>query len=241
MKIYDDESFFDSYSQMSRSRQGLEGAGEWWQLKELMPPLKGKRVLDLGCGYGWHCAYARDMGAASVLGVDPSQRMLRRAREINGSDGIRYMLSGIEDFDYRPEEFDVVISNLALHYVEDLSSAYNSIYTTLAPRGVFIMNIEHPSFTGSVNEDWIYASDGTALYWPIDNYFYPGPRTTRFLGHDVKKHHHTLTQILMGLIDAGFSLTAVLEAMPSPSVMDIPGMADEMRRPMMLLVRAEKQ
>ena len=79
------------------------------------------------------------------------------------------------------------------------------------------------------------------LYWPVDDYFYPGERVTHFLGQNVTKQHHTLTQILMGLINAGFRLEVVEEAMPSADMMDIPGMSGEMRRPMMLLIRALKQ
>ena len=52
---YDDDVFFNKYKEMNRSVQGLEGAGEWSQLKQLLPDFEGKRVLDLGCGYGWHC------------------------------------------------------------------------------------------------------------------------------------------------------------------------------------------
>ena len=61
---YDDEHFFEQYAQMTRSRYGLSGAGEWHQLKEMFPSLKGSRVLDLGCGYGWHCKYAVDQACA---------------------------------------------------------------------------------------------------------------------------------------------------------------------------------
>ena len=77
---YDNDIFFAQYAQMSRSRQGLEGAGEWHQLKPLFPPLEGKAVLDLGCGYGWHCAYAAQNGAAQVLGIDSSEKMIAEAR-----------------------------------------------------------------------------------------------------------------------------------------------------------------
>lgn len=73
---------------------------------------------------------------------------------------------------------------------------------------------------------------------PVDNYFYPGERKTNFLGCEVLKEHHTLTQIVMGLLNNGFALEALEEAQPPGEMMDIPGMADEMRRPMMLLVRA---
>ena len=73
---YDDDIFFQKYSQMSRSQQGLAGAGEWETLRKLLPDFKDKRVLDLGCGYGWHCIYAMEHGASSVVGVDISHKML---------------------------------------------------------------------------------------------------------------------------------------------------------------------
>jgi hypothetical protein len=112
---------------------------------------------------------------------------------------------------------------------------------TLKADGVFLLNIEHPVFTAGINQDWIYDSNGRSQHWPVDDYFYPGERVTHFLGQDVTKQHHTLTQILMGLIKAGFQLDAVEEAMPSADMMDIPGMSDEMRRPMMLLIKSVKQ
>lgn len=67
--------------------------------------------------------------------------------------------------------------------------------------------------------------------------------SNNFLGCEVRKQHHTLTQILMGLLNCGFELKAVEEAQPSQEMLDIPGMQDELRRPMMLLVKAkgEKQ
>ena len=67
---YDDEDFFQEYRQMRRSKEGLSGAGEWPALKAMLPDLCGKCVLDLGCGFGWHCKYAADHGAARVVGID---------------------------------------------------------------------------------------------------------------------------------------------------------------------------
>ena len=82
---YDDPAFFAKYSQMPRSRYGLEAAGEWETLRMLLPDFAGRRVLDLGCGYGWHCIYALEHGAAAVTGVDISEKMLAVAREKTGS------------------------------------------------------------------------------------------------------------------------------------------------------------
>lgn len=76
---YDNEQFFEKYSEMERSKKGLDGAGEWSELKKILPIFKEKKVLDLGCGYGWHCKYAVEHGADFVLGTDISSKMLEVA------------------------------------------------------------------------------------------------------------------------------------------------------------------
>ncbi|MDO4277684.1 MAG: class I SAM-dependent methyltransferase [Lachnoclostridium edouardi] len=235
---YDNEKFFEEYGKMPRSREGLSAAGEWHQLKLLFPPLQGKRVLDLGCGYGWHCNFAAEQGAAKILGIDLSKKMIEKAKHENIADQIEYRVCGIEDYEYPENTWDCVISNLALHYVKDIGQIFQKVHKTLKENGVFIFNIEHPVFTSGVGQDWIYTEDGALQYWPIDNYFMTGERKTNFLGCNITKQHHTLTQILMGLLDNGFKLKVVEEAEPSEEMMDIPGMRDELRRPMMLLVKS---
>ena len=234
MNHYDNPEFFAAYAQMSRSQQGLDGAGEWHQLQPLFPDMTGRDVLDLGCGYGWHCRYASDHGAGSVLGIDQSEMMIAEAKKRNDAPGITYRVCSLQEYDYPKESFDLAVSNLVLHYVEDLDAVYRSIHETLRPGGVFLMNIEHPTFTAGVNQQ--FAKDGT---WPVNDYYYPGLRKTDFLGHTIIKYHHTLTQILGGLLKAGFRIEAVEEAMPPEEWRAV--MPDEMRRPMMLLVKAVKE
>ncbi len=238
---YDNDHFFQQYAAMPRSTDGLKAAGEWHQLEPLFPPLQGKRVLDLGCGYGWHCRYAQEHGAAEVLGIDQSVKMLEEASRRNHAPGISYRLCGVEEYEYPESAWDLVVSNLVLHYLDNLDEIFQKVYRTLTQNGVFLFNIEHPVFTAGVGQDWIYGEDGKPLYWPVDNYFRPGERKTGFLGCEVLKQHHTLTQILMGLLRSGFRIDAVEEAQPSPEMLEIPGMADELRRPMMLLVKASVQ
>ena len=233
MNHYDTPEFFAAYAQMNRSQAGLAGAGEWYQMEPLFPDMHGKDVLDLGCGYGWHCKYAADHGARHVIGIDLSDKMISEARKRNKHECIDYRVANLMEWDYLTSAFDVVVSNLVLHYVEDLDKVYRCIHQTLRPGGVFLMNIEHPVFTAGVNQQ--FAKDGT---WPVDDYYYPGKRQTDFLGYCITKYHHTLTQILNGLICAGFCLEAVEEAMPPKEWRAV--MPDEMRRPMMLLVKAVK-
>ena len=70
MNHYDNPEFFAAYAQMSRSQQGLDGAGEWHQLRPLFPNLTGRDVLDLGCGAGGKSLYYASLGAKMVVGVD---------------------------------------------------------------------------------------------------------------------------------------------------------------------------
>ena len=87
---YDNPEFFSQYRRFPRSVEGLSAAGEWHALQKLFPDFSGKRVLDLGCGYGWHCRYAARQGAARVLGLDLSEKMLDRARQMTQEPNIHY-------------------------------------------------------------------------------------------------------------------------------------------------------
>lgn len=237
---YDDKVFFEKYSQMSRSKEGLAGAGEWDALKKLLPSFEGKKVLDLGCGYGWHCIYAVEHGAASVIGVDISQKMLEVAKEKTQYNNVEYIRCAIEDIEFPAESFDIVISSLALHYVEFFEPIAKKVREILKPDGSFIFSVEHPVFTAFGTQDWYYGSNGEILHFPVDNYYYEGKRAATFLGEPVTKYHKTLTTYLNGLLTNGYVLKNVVEPQPPERMMDLPGMKDEMRRPMMLIVAAQK-
>lgn len=237
---YDDPAFFRKYSQMARSQQGLSGAGEWPELRKLLPDFQGKTVLDLGCGYGWHCKYAAEHGADQVLGTDISCKMLETAQQKNASPNIIYQQCAMEDLRLPDDSFDVVLSSLAFHYVEDFSALAGKISRWLKESGQLVFSVEHPVFTSHGSQDWYYDEDGKILHFPVDNYYMEGKRDAVFLGERVTKHHRTLTTYLNALLDRGFRIQRVIEPQPPESMMDIPGMKDELRRPMMLLVSAVK-
>lgn len=138
---YDDNIFFQKYSQMSRSQKGLAGAGEWETLKKMLPDFKGKRVLDLGCGYGWHCIYAMENGASSVVGVDISHKMLEVAKEKTHFPQVEYKCCAIEDVEFPEESFDVILSSLAFHYVADYEILVKKIYRILKSGGKLVLRL----------------------------------------------------------------------------------------------------
>lgn len=127
---------------MARSIYGLDAAGEWHQFQQLLPNFAGKDVIDLGCGYGWHCRYAMDMQANSVIGLDLSEKMINEAKEMTNADAIMYDHKAIEDIEFGHEQFDEVISSLAFHYVSSFEDVCKKIYTYLKHVSRFVFSVE---------------------------------------------------------------------------------------------------
>lgn len=239
---YDQAAFFEKYAQMSRSKEGLIAAGEWETLKRILPDLNHKTLLDLGCGYGWHCIYAMEQGATKAVGVDISQKMLDVARTKTPFKEVEYIQAAMEDFEAPAASFDVVLSSLALHYIEDFDTVIKRVYHCLKSGGSFVFSVEHPLFTAYGTQDWYRDTTGKILHFPVDNYYYEGKRVAIFLGEEVVKYHKTLTTYINGLLSNGFEVKEVVEPQPSQQMIDaIPGMIDELRRPMMLIVSAIKK
>ena len=115
------------------------------------------------------------------------------------------------------------------------------IYRMLKAGGNLVFTVEHPVFTAHGTQDWYYNEKGEILHFPVDNYYYEGKRTAMFLEEKVTKYHRTLTTYLNTLLSNSFIINQIVEPQPPENMMDIPGMADEMRRPMMLIVSAKKK
>src|SRR6476660_7320265 len=130
--IYDNDEFFAGYLRLPRSVAGLEGAPEWPALRAMLPDLHGRTVLDLGCGFGWFCRWAREQGAAHVLGFDVSEKMLERARATTTDAAVTYRRADLETLELSPASFDLVYSSLALHYVEHLDRLLARVHGALA-------------------------------------------------------------------------------------------------------------
>src|SRR5699024_5639361 len=122
--------------------------------QKMLPDFHDKRVLDIGCGFGWHDIYAAKNGAKSVLGIDLSENMLKVAQEKNNYDNVHYQKMAMEDIDFPENSFDVVISSLALHYTPDFNLICQKVRHSLSPNGAFIFSVEHPIFTAYGNQEW---------------------------------------------------------------------------------------
>ena len=239
--IYDNPDFFAGYSQLPRQVDGLEGAPEWRAIQTLLPELSGKRVADLGCGFGWASRWFHDQGAASVLGFDLSQNMIERAKADTRVAGIEYQIADLETLDLPEAAFDLVYSALTFHYVRDFVRLIRMIYTALAPGGDLVFTIEHPIFMAAAHPHWTLDEDRRKT-WPVNGYSIEGERRTDWLAKGVLKHHRTLATTINTLIGEGFELCRMAEFAPTTDqIAEVPELAEELERPMMLLVSARKR
>ncbi|WP_159716316.1 class I SAM-dependent methyltransferase [Geminicoccus flavidas] len=238
--IYDRPDFFAAYRRLPRSVRGLAGAPEWPALRAMLPDLTGRRVVDLGCGFGRFARFARAGGAAAVLGIDLSRNMLAGAEALTNDPAIIYRHMDLERLDLPEAAFDLAFSSLALHYIVDLDRLAATVCRALVPGADLVLSIEHPIYMASLRPGWLAHPDGQRT-WPVDHYGVEGERRTDWLAQGVVKQHRMLGTTLNTLIRAGFTIRQVEEWRPSPEQLRVqPELLEEQDRPMLLLVAARR-
>ncbi|HSW58159.1 MAG TPA: class I SAM-dependent methyltransferase [Dehalococcoidales bacterium] len=237
--IYDNAGFFSSYKRMREKQKSLNDLLEQSGILALLPEVKEARVLDLGCGAGELCRRLIKLGARSVIGVDISQNMLDLAAQ-DAPAGISFLKQPMEDLQFPPSSFDLVVSSLAFHYVADLQALFHNIHVWLKPGGVFLFSIEHPILTSSqgIHHGWVKGPEDVKICWPVDCYSQEGKRESHWFVAGVIKYHRTFSTIFNSLIKAGFTFQAVSEPVASDEDEQIwPDLKEARRRPPFLLVK----
>ncbi len=240
--IYDNETFFDGYKKLRERKNNANILFEIPALFSLIPDLTGKSVLDLGCGFGEHCKRFVEKGAAKVIGIDISEKMLEVAKKENADPKITYLNIPMEDIGTIDEKFDVVISSLALHYVEDFSGVVKNVYNLLKDGGFFIFSQEHPLNTcHSGGDRWTRDKDGNKLYLNLKNYGIEGERESVWFVDNVKKYHRTFSTVINTLIAGGFAVEKLIEPLPTAEILkEHPDQEDLFHKPDFLLVKVKK-
>ena len=235
--LYDDPRFFEGYHRLRTSGEGVNELIEIPALHRMLPPVAGTSIVELGCGTGALAHRLADAGAAQVLAVDSSQRML--ALSIR-HPRIRYLRADLERLTLPDECADLVVSSLALHYVTDYQHLVQRVAGWLRPGGRFVFSIEHPICTATdPMTGWLETGNGTV--WPVDDYTAEGPRIQHWIVEGVRKYHRRVTTLIGGLLDAGLELAGIDEPSPgSAAVGSHPHLSEHLRRPPVLLLSARR-
>lgn len=211
-KFYDDEKVFETYSERRKQQDNPNDALEMPIVLELIGNVKYANILDLGCGSGDFGTLMLSMGCHSYTGVEASYNMITLARKTLTSKRAELIYSRIENCDFQPAYYHLIVSRLVLHYIEDLDDLFAKLRPALQQGGRFVFSVEHPILT-SHNES-LALSGGKRSNWIVDNYFRSGVRNYQWKGGEVTKYHRTLEDYFKIINDNGFRIVNLREAKP---------------------------
>ncbi|MDQ5968883.1 MAG: hypothetical protein QG579_40 [Patescibacteria group bacterium] len=176
------------YSKKNESREVL------YSLLSLS--LRGKKLLDVGCGFGKDLLYYKENGA-DVFGIDISKKMIQSAKEATKMENLS--MQDYSKTNFKSDFFDVVVSRYALQYKKDLKSTFTELHRILKPGGVFIFLVSHPLLGYVARKEKNYNKQEVVSI-PLFN----GQIIT-------KEPTHTLTDYLSDFMLSNFTLEFLVE------------------------------
>ncbi|KGP90589.1 methyltransferase [Pontibacillus chungwhensis BH030062] len=209
--VYDQESFFNQFMARRNRETSPNNTMESPVINDLIDSVPGKRILDLGCGDGSFGLTLIQQECSFYEGVDPSLNMVEKAGNRLPEDYSAIHLSSMEDWEFKDQQYDVVVSRMALHYVADLSPVMKNIFHSLRNGGQFLCSIQHPVLTSSVE---CAALSGKRSNWVVDDYFNQGERQEQWMDEQVIKYHRTTETYFQLLKEVGFTIENLKECEP---------------------------
>lgn len=241
--IYDNEKFFESYKLLRQSNDNYNILLEQPAMKKLLPDLKDKSVLDLGCGFGINCMDFVNAGAKSVTGVDISENMLSIARKNDNHPQIEYINMPLEELDKLNKKYDIIYSSLCFNYIRDFDKLTRDIHSLLTTGGYLVFSQEHPIVTASAGfaNKYIIDDEGNKMFCFCNYQNKEIRRVEKWFVDGVIKYHRTFSTIINTLCNNGFLINKVVEPVPSDYALSKrPGLSKEFIKPTFLIVKAVK-
>ncbi|NET42961.1 class I SAM-dependent methyltransferase [Okeania sp. SIO2B3] len=199
----------------------------------LLNNIKGKKVLDAGCGPG-ACTEKLVNKGAEVVGIDISEKMLELAKVRVGSRAtiIKADLSKPLPF-LESNSFDIVFSSLVVAYIKHLEPLFQQFYRILKTSGILVFSTQHPF--------------ADFVYFQSENYFATEKvgATWKGFGEEqvyVPCFRRSLSSLLNPLIQVGFQLNCILEPLPTEDFFhaDPEEFQELIKRPVFICIRATK-
>ncbi|WP_150274888.1 class I SAM-dependent methyltransferase [Paenibacillus tepidiphilus] len=207
-EFYDNDANFAKYMERRQWQENANDTLEKPVILELIGDVQGKKILDLGCGDAKFAKDLFDLGCEEYSGIEGSANMVQAAAAAVKGYNASVIHTTMESWQPLHNSFDLVISRLAVHYIEDLASLLQKIHQALKPGGSFIFSLEHPVITSTLQ------TSGTRTNWIVDNYFIEGYREQQWLGGSVQKYHRSIEQYYIALQQAGFRIDYLRESNP---------------------------
>ena len=242
--IYDNSTFYNEYRSMRESELNANNLIEIPIIKSMLPSLKNKKILDLGCGNGSMSRYSIENGASEVLAIDISLNMINEAKEKNNLKGIRYEVMGMEDISNINQKFDFIFSSLAFHYIEDFDKLMSDCHNLLNKEGILLFSQEHPLTLAPILENDMkkYMEKNGKRYYYVSDYNNEGIRKVFWNVNDVVKYHRNMSTLINDIVNNKLSILEVKESYASKEAIQLVDKYKYQKdRPYFLFIKAIKK
>ncbi|MGZ6996241.1 MAG: class I SAM-dependent methyltransferase [Acidimicrobiia bacterium] len=185
----------------------------------LLGPIRGKRVLELGCGAGDTAVQFAQQGA-TVIGVDSSAEHIASARAASEAAEVRLELhtGDLADLAFlRADSVDVAFSDGSLAQISDLGRLFRQVHRVLRHGAPFVFTLPHPVVLGTEVEPSPEGSLPLGRTYVSRSYFDSSPIDVGTEGQSLLLTRHTLTEVFTGLTRTGFRVDTLLEPEPARS------------------------
>lgn len=215
----DDSSFYNTQYE----RPGM--------LAELEQELHGKKILDAGCAAGW---YANELllRGADVTAVDVSPQMIAATKRRIGDRGKALCLDLEEPLPFPDSSFDLIISSLTLHYLQDWTKVFAEFNRVLKSGGEYLFSVHHPFMDINISENKCYfETEALTDIWNKQGKEFEVPMYRRPL------------QDIINETTKAFTLTSIKELQPTTKLKELKAESYQylMNNPHFLLIKAKKQ
>lgn len=173
----------------------------------LLGNVKGKRVLEIGCG-GAQCSIAFAKQGAIATGIDISAEQLKFARKLAEKNKVKIKLyqGDIHNLkQIKNSSQDIVFSAFALHYIENLLKCFKEARRVLKKKGLFVFSLDHP----------FYRTIHPKTLRVRESYFKTGKKIERYGKDKFVMFNRTVSEIYNNIVKAGFLVEKIIEPKPN--------------------------
>jgi len=182
---------------------------------KLLGNVKGKNILEIGCGGGQNSIVLAKWGAKPV-GIDISEEQIKHAKKLANKEqvDVAFHMGNMEDLSaFKDQSYDIVLSSFALDHVDDPMRTFQETYRVLKKSGLFVLAVVHPiAHRGRV------LRYGKRRMWAVGNYFDRSKHKWKWKTEERTAEFNTgqitLQDYFDMLVNAGFRVERIQEPEP---------------------------
>lgn len=214
-----------AYESFTSGKDSYSNLIEWKAIKTIIPDLKGKRILDLGCGTGRFSFLFEELKPSQIIAVDLSEEMIEIGKKTaeEKESIIQFIKNDIENLSaVTSNSIDLIFSSTTLHYIKNLNNIMDEISRILIPGGTCILSVIHPVYSACYpvshnngdfpkDEDWDVKYLDKSIRAYIQPWIEYNPEIENFLSYS---YHHTMSDYINSIVKSGLQIKELLEPMP---------------------------